>query len=145
MKKITKVTLAMLLVLVLSMTSITASATEATPNYNEGIMPCLEHISRADFNFTALSDGGHTSIYYNALDGSFSRAEIKVKLEKKFLLVFWNDVDEWSASSTDLDGYFYHLFTLNGNGTYRATFTLTITGNDGTVDTITDEKQSKLS
>ena len=144
MKKITKVTLAMLLVLVLSMTSITASANEATSNYNEGIMPCLEHISDAVFSFTALSDGGHASVYYDG-DDSFVRADLTVKLEKKFLLVFWNDVDEWSASSTDANGYFYHLFTLNGNGTYRATFTLTITGNDGTVDTITDEKQSKLS
>ena len=144
MKKITKVTLAMLLVLVLSMTSITASASEATSNYNEGIMPCLEHIKDADFYFSALSDGGHVTVYYEGYD-SFVRADLTVKLEKKFLLVFWNDVDEWSASSTDLDGYFYHLFTLNGNGTYRATFTLTITGNDGTVDTFTDNIQSKLS
>ena len=59
-------------------------------------------------------------------------------------MVFRNDVDEWSASSIDPEGYFDHLFTLIGNGGYRATVTLTIIGSDGTVDTITDEIESKL-
>ncbi len=144
MKRITRPTIALLLVLILSMTSITTvSASEAVPNYNEGIMPILEHVGYASFAFSALSDGGHTSIEYEGSD-SFVRADVTVKVEKRFLLVFWNDVDEWSASSTDPEGYFYHLFTLNGNGTYRATITLTITGSDGTVDTITDEIESKL-
>ena len=143
MKKIAKITLSLLLVLVMSMTSITASASEVQSNYNEGIIPCLEHVNNARLAFSALSDGGHVSVYYEGYD-SFVRADITVKLEKRFLLVFWNDVDEWSASSTDVDGYFYHLFSLNGNGTYRATITLTITGSDGTADIITDEIESKL-
>jgi hypothetical protein len=125
------------------MTSITSSASEIQPNYNDGIMPCLEHISNAEFSFSALSDGGHVSVSYDGYN-SFVRADVTVKVEKRFLLVFWNDVDEWSASSTNPYGVFYHLFTLNGNGTYRATVTLTITGSDGTVDTITDEIESKL-
>ena len=143
MKRITRPTIALLLVLILSMTSITASASEVQPNYNDGIMPCLEHISNAEFSFSAISSGGHVSVSYYGYN-SFVRADVTVKVEKRFLLVFWNDVDEWSASSTKSYDTFYHLFTLNGNGTYRATITLTITGSDGTVDTITDEIESKL-
>lgn len=143
MKKITRPTIALLLVLIISMTSITASASGTVPDYNEGIMPIMEHVSTTSFIFYALSDGGHASIEYTGSD-SFVRADVTVKVEKRFLLVFWNDVDEWSASSTDPYGSFYHLFALNGKGTYRATITLTITGSDGTVDTITDEIESKL-
>lgn len=143
MKRIAKTTLALLLALVMSMTSITASANESQPNYNEGIMPCLEHITNAEFSFTAISDGGHVSVSYDGSD-SFVRANVSVKVEKRFLLVFWNDIGEWSASSTDLYGVFYHLFALDGSGTYRATITLTITGSDGNVDTITDEIKSVL-
>ena len=66
-----------------------------------------------------------------------------MKLEKRFLFVFWNYVDEWSSSSTELNGDFFHTFTLDGSGTYRATFTLLITGNDGTVDTIEQVIESK--
>lgn len=71
--------------------------------------------------------------------------EVTVKLQKKFLLLFWTDVDEWSSSSTENYGDFYHVFELNGTGTYKATFTLTITGTDGTVDTVTKEIESKYS
>ncbi len=143
MKKITRPTIALLLVLIISMTSITASASGTVPDYNEGIMPCLEHVSNSSFDFLALSDGGHVSVSYNGND-SFVRADVSVKVEKRFLLVFWNDVGEWSTSSTDPYGSFYHIFALNGKGTYRATITLTITGSDGTTDTITNEIESKL-
>ena len=71
------------------------------------------------------------------------RADLTVKVQKRFLLVFWNDVSEWSASSTDIDGYFVNTLPLNGSGTYRANITLTITGSNGTVDTITDTIESQ--
>ena len=75
------------------------------------------------------------STYYGY--DSFVRADLNVKVQKRFLLVFWNDVYEWNASSTEMDGHFYHEFDItNGSGMYRAKFTLVITGNDGTVDTI---------
>ena len=35
-------------------------------------------------------------------------------------------------------GIFEHEMSLNGSGTYRATFMLEVTGADGTVDVITD-------
>ena len=66
-------------------------------------------------------------------------------MQKKFLLVFWKDVDEWSMTSTDPDELYYHCFTLDGTGTYKATLTFTATGTDGTVDTYTDSGESKYS
>ena len=50
--------------------------------------------------------------------------------------MFWNEVGTWTTASMDLDGHFYHIMTLNGSGTYRATFTLQVTGVDMTVDVV---------
>ena len=132
MKKITKALVAILLIAILSMTSVTAFAS------NEGISPRLSHANHASFAFAATANGGYIDVSYLGYD-SFVRADLTVKIEKQFLFFFWNEVDTWSASSTQYDGMFSHTFSLNGSGTYRATFTLTITGNDGTVDTIPSE------
>ena len=129
MRKITKTLVAILLIAVLSMTSITSFASD------EGISPRLSHTSDAAFSFAASANGGYIDVTYHGYD-SFVRADLTVKIEKKFLLFFWTEVDTWSGSSTERRGEFYDTIPLTGSGTYRATFTLTITGNNGTVDTI---------
>ena len=129
MRKITKTLVAILLIAVLSMTSITSFGSD------EGISPRLSHTSDAAFSFAASANGGFIDVTYLGYV-SFVRADLTVKIEKRVLLVFWTDVDTWSASSNEIDGHFANKFTLTGSGTYRATFTLTITGNNGTVDTI---------
>ena len=135
MRKITKTLVAILLIAILSMTSITAFA-------NESISPRLSHTDGAKFSFSATANGGYIDVTYYGYD-SFERADLTVKIEKRFLLFFWNEVDTWTASSTDTDGYFSHTFALTGSGTYRASFTLNVTGNSSTVDTITSEIESK--
>ena len=131
MKKITKTLIAIFLIAILSMTNVTAFASNESPS------PRLSHTSNGSFTFSATANGGYVDVTYYGYD-SFVRADLTVKVEKRFLLVFWNEVGEWSSSSTEIDGDFFHTFTLNGSGTYRATFTLKVTGSDGTVDTITD-------
>ena len=131
MKKITKTLVAILLIVILSMTSISTFAT------NESINPRLSHMSNGRFSFSATANGGYAEVTYNGYD-SFVRADLTIKVEKSFLFFFWSEVDTWSSSSTEIEGYFFHTFNLTGSGTYKATFTLTVTGNDGTVDTITD-------
>ena len=131
MKKITKTLVAILLITILSMTSVTAFA-------NDNVMPRLSHTSHANFSFAATANGGYIDVSYLGYE-SFVRADLTVKIEKQFLFFFWTEVDTWSASSTEIDGMFSHAFTLTGSGTYRATFTLTVTGNNGTVDTIPSE------
>lgn len=131
MKQITKPLVAILLIAIMGMTSITAFAS------NEGVMPRLSHMEDGSFSFVPTKDGGYVDVTYYGYD-SFVRADLTVEIEKRFLFVFWNEVSSWSASSTQIDGEFYNTLPLDGSGKYRATFTLKITGNDGTVDTITD-------
>ena len=129
MKKITKTLIAILLMAVMSMTHVVASAAE------EGISPRLSHTENGGFSFAAYDNIGHMDATYYGYD-SFVRADLNVKIQKRFLLVFWSDIYEWNTSSTEIEGHFYHECELNGSGMYRAKFTLTVTGNDGTVDTI---------
>ena len=129
MRKITKTLVAILLIAILSMTNVTAFATD------DGISPRLSHMSNGAFSFAARDNVGYIGVTYYGYD-SFVRADLNVKIQKRFLFVFWNDIAEWNASSTEIDGDFNHEFELNGSGMYRAKFTLVITGNDGTVDTI---------
>ncbi len=136
MKKITKTLVAILLIAVMSMTSITAFAS------TDSVSPRLSHMSDGVFSFSATANGGYAEVMYEGYD-SFVRADLTVKVEKQFLFFFWTEVGTWTASSTDIEGYFFHTFNLTGSGTYRASFTLKITGNDGTVDTVTSEIESK--
>ena len=129
MRKITKTLIAILLIAVMSMTNVIAFAVE------EKINPRLSHMSDGAFSFAAVDNVGYIGVTYYGYD-SFVRADLNVKVQKRFLLVFWNDVYEWNAYSTELNGDFYHEFDIEKSGMYRAQFTLTITGNDGTVDTI---------
>ena len=130
MRKITKSLVAILLIAVLSMANVTAFATD------ERISPRLSHMEDGGFSFAATNNVGYIGVTYYGYD-SFVRADLNVKVQKRFLLVFWNDVYEWNASSTEIEGYFYHEFDIEKSGMYRAQFTLLITGNDGTVDTVT--------
>lgn len=137
MRKIAKSLIAIVLVGVMCLTSVTAAFAA-----EEGPSPRLSHVSDGSFTFAATENGGHVDCTYYGYD-SFVRADITITLEKRYLLAFWKDMGEWSASSTVIDGEFYHTFPLDGEGMYRATFTLLITGNDGTVDTITHTMKSK--
>lgn len=132
MRKITKALIAILLIAVLSMTNVVAFAIEET------IDPRLSHTGVGGFSFATVDNVGYIDATYYGYD-SFVRADLNVKVQKRFLLVFWNDVYEWNASCTDLNGEFYHEFNIEKSGTYRALFTLLVTGNDGTVDTVTFE------
>ena len=135
MKKITKTIVAILLIAVMSMANVVAFA-------DGGISPRLSHMDEGIFYFGATENGGHAEVTYYGYD-SFTRAELTVKVQKRFLLVIWNNVGEWSASSTNQYGMFSHTFALNGSGTYRAVFTLKVYGTDGTYDTIEKTIESK--
>ena len=136
MKKIKNVLVAILLIAIMSMTSVTAFAEEG------GIEPRLSHTDSGTFSFVALNNKGYIDVTYYGYD-SFVRADLNVKVQKRFLLVFWNDIYEWNASSIEIDGDFYHEFDIEKSGMYMANFTLTVTGSDGTVDTVTSSIQCK--
>ena len=130
MKKTLKTILLIMLSMLMCLTSIPAYAAE------NQIMPRLSHMDGASFTFLADASGGYIDAEYTGYSESFLGAKLTVKVEKRFLLVFWNEVGTWSETSTDLNGYFYHVMPLNGSGTYRATFTLEVLGKDGTLDVV---------
>ena len=133
MKKTVKTVLLVMLSMLMCLTSITAYAAE-TENQ---IMPRLSHTAGASFTFLADASGGHIDVEYTGYPASFLGAKLTVKVEKRFLLVFWNEVGTWtSETSTEVYGSFYHVMPLNGSGKYRATFTLEVLGTDGTLDVV---------
>ena len=76
-------------------------------------------------------------------DGSISNvtgATVKIKIQKRFLLVFWNNVIEWTDETTENNYTVVHSTNV-GSGTYRATVEYTIYGTGGEPDVIKDEIQ----
>ena len=132
MKKTLKSTILVILSLLMCLTSIPVCAAES----ENQIMPRLSHMDDASFAFDATSSVGYISADYTGYPPSFVSAKLTVKVEKRFLWAFWNDVGTWTSTSTELYGSFYHEMSLNGSGTYRATFVLEVTGTDGTVDVV---------
>ena len=106
------------------------------------VMPRLSHVGEASFSFNATSSGGYINVEYTGNEASFVSAKLTVKVEDRFLWVFWSEVGTWTTTSTDIDGFLSYVMPLNAAGTYRATFTLEVTGRDGTVDVITDTIES---
>lgn len=138
MKKIMKSIFLISLAILMCITSLPIYATDTQNDIN----PRLSHMNTSSFSFSVDGSGGYAQADYIGYSASFVQAKITIKVQKRFLWVFWNDVGEWSATSTSLDDVFYHVFSLNGSGTYRAEFTLEVTGTDGTVDVVTDTLES---
>ena len=139
MKKTIKSIILILMSMLLCLTSIPVCATEE----ENQVMPRLSHIGDASFSFDATSSLGYIDATYTGNSASFVSAKLTVKVEKRFLWAFWNDVGTWTSTSTDIHGSFYHEMSLNGSGTYRATFTLEVTGTNGTVDVVESVIENK--
>lgn len=137
MKNSTKAIIVLFLICIIPFNAVTAFASEAEISNGLSVTPRLANLAYSTFDFVATSSEGTATIIY-AGSGSFSHISVHVKVEKRFLLAFWNDVDEWSTTSTSSTATLSHVFALDGNGTYRATLTLEVTGTNGTVETATD-------
>lgn len=134
MKKFTKL-ITMLLIAVILCTSVLPlfanAAGEATPRY----------VNTNDcYLYFVASDGqAVASVSYRAKSAAFSYATISVKIQKRFLGIFWSTVDEWTETCYDVNGYVENSTDLEDTGTYRAVFTVEIYGIDGSVDVIEDK------
>lgn len=110
---------------------------------SQEILPRLNITVQNRSNFT-ISDTNKANVIVSYVANStvFQKANVTVKLEKRFLLLFWTTVDigysnnEWKASSTNPNGVLSNTFTVNGKGVYRAHITLEIIGNNGQTDVI---------
>ena len=61
---------------------------------------------------------------------------IETKIQKKFLLIFWKNVDggQWTDSFETATGSFSHTLQLEKTGRYRAVFHIYAVRTDGSVD-----------
>ena len=127
-----------LLTIVMAISMIIAGAIPASAAEN-AIQPRLSNASTANVGFVVDDSGvGHFSVLYNGKEATFTEAKVSVTIQKRFLLLFWDEVDRWTGISNELHGNFYTTFILISKGTYRAVFTLEFYGTSGVVDVIQD-------
>lgn len=145
MNKLLKKVMAILIACVVIM----ACTLQALAANDNEIMPFYINAEECYADFMVEDGVANVSIRYYGSSTEFLKAEISVKIQKRFLLVFWNDVDigytnnEWTASSTALNGVFSKSFSVNNTGYYRALITVKIYGTSGEVDTIEFTKEYK--
>ena len=137
MKRQAKILMSLVLAVAMcfSALSVFASAEEIE------VSPRLSHMGGGAFGFSALEDGCHATVSYEGYAASFVWARVTFEVQKRNLLVFWKDIGTWTATSTELWGYFYHIFEGTGKGTFRCHMTLEVLGTDGTYDVITDTRE----
>ena len=140
MKRITKI-----LTLLLTSVVLCASVLPIFASAENAVSPRYVNANDCRMYFTTSNGVASAAVTYNAKSDVFSYATITVKIQKRFLGIFWSTVDigytdnEWIAYCYDLNGTVYNSFPLEDTGTYRAVFTVEIYGKDGSVDTIEDK------
>ena len=139
MKKIAKTLMLVLLTMIMCLTSMPISASEA----ENSISPRLSHTNSATFTFIPTPYVGYIDVSYMGVATSFVSAKLTVTVEKRYLLIRWNEIGTWTSTSTDVYGSFYYEMALDGYNYYRATFVLEVTGVDGTVDIIDSVIESR--
>ena len=96
------------------------------------------HLTSTDFH---ISDSGKATVdvQYNGYPNITTGATITIKIEKRNLLVFWNEVVYDTLTVTG-DYYYDSLdYQLEKSGTYRCTVVYTVSGSGGADDVITFE------
>ncbi len=145
--KVQKLLVVMLTVILLCSSMLSVSAVEvggAQPlSETSGITPRLNNCDSATFTFTVDEDGvASFAVTYFAKSNLFTEAKLTVKIQRKVVLFFWRDVNigepnnEWIGYNTNLNGWFNASFNVEEPGTYRAVFTLEISGTGGETDVI---------
>ena len=107
--------------------------------FGEKISTFNNNVTQTNTSFNINSQGLATvTTDYTGYKSITTGATIKIKIQKRFLLVFWNDVASWTDEAT---GYHYsntHSTTVE-SGYYRAQVEYTIRGTGGSPDVITEE------
>ena len=134
MKKIISLILIMLTFVNIGVVSASAETIDnvITPRWNN---------TAANANsFGVSNDIAYVTVEYTGYSATFSRAEVTVEIQKRFLWLFWDTVETWSFTSTIRDDFRHAEIPIDsGTGRYRAKFEIDIYGTDGSVDHIEDE------
>lgn len=109
---------------------------------NEGIMLCNNNVLQTDANFFISNDTAYITVSYIGYNNITTHAKITTTLQKRTLLLFWNDQVEWVDTSVATDDIFEHTYPVS-SGTYRVKITYEISGTGGATDIIEDEIKVK--
>lgn len=132
MKKI--ITIALVLIMLLTMSSITVFANDYS------VMPCYNNTISANVHFDIDENGlADLSLRYIGYQNCATSGTITSKIQKKGLLG-WSDVSgaSWVDECT---GFMYsanHSYQLTSSGTYRLVYEFVIRGTGGADDVISD-------
>ena len=134
MKKIIVFILTLVLLVNTFFISVNASADPIMSN--TGVTPRWTNCATVNTVFGVANNVAECFIDYFADEALFTHAVLKVTVEKRFLLVFWKDVGEWSVTSYEHSSYYFANIPVDGSGKYRCHFYLEVHGNTGAVDVI---------
>lgn len=114
----------------------------AAADYSTAIEPRYNNTANASTDFNIVDDVAKISVTYVGYEGITTGATINITLEKKFLLVFWTEVETWTLTSDS--AFFNQTVSCDvSSGTHRATVEYQIYGSGGSTDVITVEKEVK--
>ncbi len=138
MKKI--ISVLMCLVMLFSLFTTIASAEE---NYEPA--PCFNNTSSAALVFTVEDGEAGATIYFNGYTGLCTGGTVTTKIQKRYLWVFWKDIDnaEWVDEVNDDSFFTYHSVNVSDKGTYKATVEFVIRGTGGSDDVFEIEREYK--
>lgn len=144
-KRVFTICLILIMIFTFGVSGFSASASEYSAVSEKNITPRFTNCDVCDFTFQVIDPGeAHVLVTYDAKPNVFVQAKLTVKIQKKFLGIFWKDVDiglsnnEWVEYSYDVDGRFYNYFPADGTGLYRAVILLEMHGTTGVSDIIED-------
>ena len=103
----------------------------------------LTNMDVSTMHFSVIDNQSEVYVSYIGRSSTFLRAEVTIKIEKKFLLLFWKDVSEWTSTNIEVIGDFLYTAPADGDGTYRATIKLTVYGTNGVNDVIEETIDTK--
>ena len=127
-----RIALVLMFVLIFNVFIVSSNASTAT-----GVTPRWNNCSSVDAAFVVASGTAEASFTYLAYS-SMSSADFKVEIQKQAFWFIWNTLETWTTTTTAKDGYHIITTPADGNGNYRAKFTLTFYGTDGTSDVVED-------
>ncbi len=133
--KIFKSFVTLLLVIVLLSANFTAV-------YASDVMPIFDHCATCELSFYVTGGLAYVTVDYCANYTTFTHMSASVKIQKRFLGIFWTTVDigyednVWTAGCTDNPGLLSLHVPIEDTGVYRAVFEVKFYGTTGTVDEI---------
>ena len=110
---------------------------------NNAVSPRLDNGDQTVTNFSINSNGiAQVSTGYKGNEEITAGGKITTQLQKRFLLVFWTDVDGgyWVDESSESSYTAVHTLAVQ-TGTYRVQVEYLLYGTDGSVETVNDEAE----